>query len=45
MTSGWGRIPIFELEDYLVESEYRIVRVYLDLETEEFVIEYEVVNG
>ena len=43
-TKGWGRIPLFKLDNYVLDSKYKIIAVYIDVETDEFVIEYEIVE-
>lgn len=41
MADGWGRIPLLKLEDLVPgNNESVIVAIYIDTETDEFVIEY-----
>lgn len=44
MEGGWGRIPLLSLANYILGNKYKVVDVYIDLETDELVIEY-VSNG
>ncbi len=45
MASGWGRIPLLTLANYILgKLKYRVLEVYIDKETEELVIRYEVVK-
>ena len=44
MATGWGRVPLFKLDNYISEGQYKIIAVYIDVETNEIVIEYEIVE-
>ena len=45
MPSGWGRIPLLTVANYILgKLKYRVLEVYIDIETQELVIEYEVVK-
>jgi len=39
-----GTIPIFQPDNYIIEGKYKIKVVYIDVETSELVIEYEIVE-
>ena len=40
MSQGWGRIPLLNLGDLDVTNGYVITSIFIDSETDEFVIEY-----
>ena len=40
MTTGWGRIPLFNIGELDSLNGYVITAIYIDTETDEFVVEY-----
>ena len=40
MAGGWGRIPLFKLDNLNPQNGYVITAIYYDAETKEIVIEY-----
>jgi len=40
MADGWGRIPLFKLDGLDSVGRYVITAIYIDTETDEFVVEY-----
>lgn len=45
MMGGWGRIPLLTLANYILgKLKYRVLEVYIDKETDELVIKYEIVK-
>lgn len=42
---GWSRIPLLELAEYIIGSpKYKVLDVFIDNETQELVIKYEIVE-
>lgn len=43
--SGWGRIPLLAVANYILgKLKYKVLEVYIDNETQELVIKYEVIE-